>query len=176
MALPREVRERRATYLGLIGLFLSTFGAVAAKQPKGSVALGPLDLAMLGLSTFRLGRMVAYDTVLRPVREPFTATVPDPTGAGDTVEPEGTGMRRAIGELISCPTCAGTWLAALQVYALQLAPGPARIFIAMMAAVGAAELLGSVQEALGWLGQEARQRVGERERHDHHRGPDRLAA
>jgi hypothetical protein len=117
---------------------------------------------MLALSTFRLGRMVAYDKVLHPVREPFTETVPDNTGAGLTVEPEGFGARRAIGELISCPTCAGTWMAALQVYALQLFPGPARMFVAMMAAVGAAELLGSVQEALGWSGLVARQEAGER--------------
>jgi hypothetical protein len=163
VASPREARERRATYLGLIGLFLSTFGAVAVANPRKRFDVRPFDLAMLGLSTFRLGRMIAYDTVLRPVREPFTETVPDPTGAGDTVEPEGRGVRRAIGELISCPTCAGTWMAALQVYALQLFPGPARLFVTVMAAVGAAELLGSAQEALGWSGQVARQEAGQRE-------------
>jgi hypothetical protein len=159
----REARERRATYLGLIGLFFSTFGALAATHPKRRFDPRPFDLVMLALSTFRLGRMIAYDKVLNPVREPFTETVPDPTGAGDTVEPEGNGARRAIGELISCPTCAGTWAAAIQVFALQLFPGPTRIFLAVMAAVGAAELLGSAQEALGWSGQVARQEAGERE-------------
>ena len=163
MANVHESRERRATYLGLIGLFLSTFGAVAAAGPKKPFQPRPFDLVMLALSTFRLGRLIAYDQVLHPVREPFTETVPDGTGAGLTVEPEGHGARRAIGELLSCPTCAGTWIAALQVYALQLFPGPARMFVTVMAAVGAAELLGSAQEALGWSGQVARQQAGERE-------------
>jgi hypothetical protein len=164
MSAAHESRERRAAYLGLVGLFLSAFGAVATARTRKPLAVSPLDLAMLGLSTFRLGRMVAYDTVLHPFREPFTETVPDGTGAGLTVEPEGHGVRRAIGELLSCPTCAGTWIAALQVYALQVAPGPARLLVTMMAAVGLAELLGSVQEALGWSGLVARQEAGERER------------
>jgi hypothetical protein len=164
MATVRESRERRAAYVGLVGLFLSAFGAVATSRASKPLELRPLDLAMLGLSTFRLGRMIAYDKVLHPFREPFTETVPDGTGAGLTVEPEGQGVRRAIGELLSCPTCAGTWIAALQVYALQLAPGPARLLVTMMAAVGVAELLGSVQEALGWSGLVARQEAGERER------------
>jgi hypothetical protein len=163
VASTRESNERRATYLGLIGLFLSTFGAASLVNPKQRFQPRPFDLVMLALATFRVGRMIAYDKVLHPIRDPFTETVPDPTGAGDTVEPEGRGVRRAIGELISCPTCAGTWAAALQVYALQLFPGPARLFLTVMAAVGAAELLGSAQEALGWSGQLARQEAGERE-------------
>lgn len=168
----REEQQRRATYLGLTGLFLGTFGAFSLLRPKRSFELKPLDLAMLGLATFRLGRLAAYDTVVRPLREPFTETVPDPSGAGDTTEPEGRGVRRAIGELIACPTCAGTWLAAGQVYALHLAPGPARVLIAIMASVGLAELLGAAVEALGWSGLLARQEAGER---DEQRERDRLA-
>jgi hypothetical protein len=159
----REEQQRRATYLGLVGLFLGTFGAFSLSRPSRSFELKPLDLVMLGLATFRLGRLAAYDSVVRPLREPFTETVPDPTGAGDTTEPEGSGARRAIGELLSCPTCAGTWLAAGQVYALHLAPGPARLLIAIMASVGVAELLGAAVEALGWSGQVARQEAGQRE-------------
>jgi hypothetical protein len=160
----REEQQRRATYVGLVGLFLGTFGAFSLMRPSRSFDLKPLDLVMLGLSTFRLGRLAAYDPVVRPRREPFTETGPDRSGAGDTTEPEGRGARRAIGELIACPTCAGTWLAAAQVYALHLAPGPARMLIAIMASVGMAELLGAAVEALGWSGLVARQEAGEREK------------
>jgi hypothetical protein len=159
----REEEQRRATYLGLIGLFLGTFGVFSLARPSRSFELKPLDLVMLGLATFRLGRLAAYDSVVRPLREPFTETVPDPTGAGDTTAPEGGGARRAIGELLSCPTCAGTWLAAGQVYALHLAPRPARLLIAIMASVGMAELLGAAVEALGWSGLVSRQEAGQRE-------------
>ena len=159
----REEQQRRAAYLGLTGLFVGTFGVFSLLRPKRSFEPKPLDLVLLGLATFRLGRLAAYDAVVRPLREPFTETVPDPSGAGDTTEPEGRGARRAIGELISCPTCAGTWLAAGQVYALHLAPGPARVLITIMASVGLAELLDAAVEALGWSGLRARQEAGQRE-------------
>src|SRR5690606_4392915 len=103
--------------------------------------LRPFDLAQLALATYRLGRLTSYDKVAETYREPFTETVPDPTGAGETVVPEGTGVRRALGELIACPICAGTWIAAALVYGLHLAPRPTRVFLAIMSSIGGAELL-----------------------------------
>jgi hypothetical protein len=45
------------------------------------------------------------------VRAPFT-TYEGPAGSGEVEErPRGTGLRRAIGELVSCPFCMGTWIA-----------------------------------------------------------------
>lgn len=122
-----------------------------------------LDLAMLAFAVYRLGRLVAYDVVMEPLRRPFTRTVPDGTGAGDTVEPYGTGARRAIGQLISCPICAGTWISALLVFGLYAYPGPARVFLAAMAAIGAAEMLNSLTEIFCWSGQYARELTGLRE-------------
>ena len=156
----REELERRSAYLALIGLFASLFAAVSTRLIRGSGELKPLDLALLGAATFRAGRMVAYDQVLRPVREPFTATEPDESGAGETVVPEGHGAQRALGELFSCPICAGTWIAALFTYGLHLVPGPTRLLLTILSAAGAAELLGAATEALSWTGTDARRRVG----------------
>jgi hypothetical protein len=47
---------------------------------------------------------------------------------------------------------------------MHLFPAPTRVFTALMAAVGLAELLGSLQEAIGWTAQVARQEAGQRER------------
>jgi hypothetical protein len=62
--------------------------------------------------------------VTEPYRAPFTQTVSDCTVSGDTVEATVTGWQRAIGELIACPICTGTWVAAALVYGLELAPRP----------------------------------------------------
>jgi hypothetical protein len=107
-----------------------------------------------------MGRLIAFDRVMEPYRAPFTQTVPDSTGAGDTVEPKGSGWRRAIGELISCPICAGTWIAAVLTYSLELAPRPTRLLMTIMGAIGLGELFHTLTEALCWVGQHAREKAG----------------
>jgi hypothetical protein len=63
------------------------------------------------------------------VRFPLLKTVDLENGAGHVVEPKGEGMKRAIGEMISCPICAGTWIAAGLVYGLQFFPKSTRLFL-----------------------------------------------
>jgi hypothetical protein len=139
---------------------MAAFGAISAlvgrrKPPKTAAPLSPLDLALLSLSVFRLGRMVAYDRITEPLRRPFTRTVPDQTGAGETVEPrqDENGVVRSLGQLIACPICAGTWISAVLVYALELLPNPTRIFLTIFGGIGAAEMLNSLSEAFEWTGQ-----------------------
>ncbi len=124
------------------------------------ITLSPLDLVLLGLATFRLGRLVAYDRVMEPLRYPFARTVPDETGAGESVEPQGKGFRQAIGQLISCPICSGTWIAAILVYGFYAFPGPTRVFLTIAAVIGLAELLNALGEMMSWSGQLARTRAG----------------
>jgi len=92
--------ERRSTYIALIGLFPSLFATFSARLMRGSGEVKALDVALLGMATFRAGRMVAYDQVLGPVREPFTETRPDSSGAGETTEALSWGgavARRRVG-------------------------------------------------------------------------------
>lgn len=154
---------QRATYLSLTGLFLTLLTAFSARERRhgDDARIEGLDLVMLGLATFRAGRLVAFDRVTRPWREPFTQTVPDGMGAGETVAPEGAGPRRALGELLSCPVCTGTWIAAFLVYGLRLAPRPARILLAILSATGIAELLNDGAEALAWSGRVSHKRAGQ---------------
>ncbi len=154
--------SRRATYVGLSSLFASLFAAFAFyEQRRGrSNEFKPFDLAMLGLATYRLGRMVAYDKVFEAERAPFADTVPDPTGAGETVTPRGSGAQLAVGELISCPICVGTWISALLVYGLGVLPGPTRTFLKVMAGIGLAELVNAATEFMQWNGEAARVQAG----------------
>lgn len=154
--------EERATYLGLTGLFLSllTLFSIRRWQRQETGALRPFDFVLLSFATYRMGRLAAYDKVMEPIRRPFTQTTPDSSGAGKTVVPRGTGARRALGGLFSCPICTGTWIAAGLVYGLELAPGPTRLLLSIMSAIGAGELLNAATEALEWTGQAERIEVG----------------
>ncbi len=153
----QEQRER-LTYMTLVGLFLGVLGLFLGRERGGKqdFAIDPRDLALLGLATYRAGRVVAYDRVAEPFRAPVTETVPDEFDAGENVVAEGVGVRKAIGELVSCPTCVGTWVAAGLVYGLHLAPGPTRIFAAILGVSGLAEIVDDAAEALSWSAQAAR--------------------
>ncbi len=161
------MRKEYLTKLALIGLFSGGFIAFTAwawNRGLSEWRPAPFDLLLLGFAVYRLGRLVAFERVADPLRHPFTETVPDHTGAGESVEPRGEGARQAIGQLVSCPICAGTWIAAGLTYLLYLFPGPTRIFLTMTAAIGAAELLHCASEALSWTGQLRRTQTGEIER------------
>ena len=159
---PSPAGERRATYRALSSFFLTSFAGFAIYETRRGKDFDfkPFDLVQLALAAYRLGRLVSYDKVFEPYRAPFTRTVPDPSGEGMTVVPRNGGMRQAIGELISCPICAGTWISAGLVYGVALAPRITRPFLAIMSAIGAAELLDAATEALEWTGQLARERAG----------------
>lgn len=159
------VKQEYTAKIAFIGIFLSIFAAFVSRlsiwrRSREPYKLQPFDLLLLTLSTFRLGRMVAYDRVAEPIRQPFTKTVPDETGAGESVEPRGEGLRQALGQLLSCPICAGTWIAAGLVYGLQTLTNPTRVFLAIMSTIGLAEILNALTEALSWAGQLARKLSG----------------
>lgn len=122
---------------------------------------GIFDLALLGFATLRLGRLIAFSQVMEPLRAPFTDTVPDESGAGENVVARGKGIRKALGQMISCPICAGTWVAAGLTYGLYAFPEPTRLFLFMTAGIGVAELLHSCIEALSWSGSHARAQTGD---------------
>ncbi len=157
-----QVQRERLTYMTLVGLFLGVLGIFVARErgQKQDFAIGPRDLALLGLATYRAGRVVAYDRVAEPFRAPVTETVPDEFDAGENVIAEGAGVQKAIGELVSCPTCVGTWVAAGLVYGLHLAPGPTRLFAAILGVSGLAEIVSDASEALTWSAQAARKHSG----------------
>ncbi len=158
----QAVKERRATYSVLSSIFLAAFGAFALRQGKKrqEFKLRPYELLQLAFASYRLGRMIAYDKVFETYRMPFAKTIPDPSGAGDTTAPRGTGARQALGELITCPICAGTWISAALVYGLNIFPSATRAFLAIFSAVGIAELLDAATEALQWFGQVEREEAG----------------
>jgi hypothetical protein len=159
----RAGRDGRILKLTLIGSFL-TSGAVASlpslvrRRPR----TGPMQLMMLGTAAYRIGRMVAFERVAEPLRQPFTATVPDSSGAGETVVARGRGPQRVLGELLSCPICVATWAASGLFIGLGVLPRYTQTLLSVLSAVGVAELLNQVIEALTWTAEKSRAEVGGR--------------
>ena len=63
-----------------------------------------LDLVALSAATFKASRTLSHERVASFVREPFVE--------GDEERPAGEGLQRALGELVTCSRCVGTWVAA----------------------------------------------------------------
>lgn len=64
--------------------------------------VGTTEVLALGLATYRLSRLVAFDRVTSLLRSPFVRTVKGPgRPEGAREAPRGTGLRRALGELFT---------------------------------------------------------------------------
>jgi hypothetical protein len=99
------------------------------------------DGILLGLATHKLSRIAARDWVTSPLRAPFTRYQgPAPGGEVDEV-PRGTGLRRAVGELISCPFCMGPWIAGGLMVGLVARPRITRVIMGIFAAVTTSDFL-----------------------------------
>jgi hypothetical protein len=104
-------RPPYAAYASIFGAFLGGLAAtsglsrVLGRDPQCSTAL---DLAALSLATFKAARTVSHDEVTSFLRTPF---VKGEAYHGEGEEPVEGGMEQAIGELVTCSRCAGTWVA-----------------------------------------------------------------
>lgn len=124
-------------YAFLITLFNLIFGGFImlyrrTQHPLDQVS--GLDVALLGLATLRMSKLVSEDEITAVIRKPLIKEE-----AGQK-QPRGHGIRWALGRLVLCPTCTGTWIAAFLTYALHLSPRYTRPFLAMMSASGASQL------------------------------------
>jgi hypothetical protein len=92
------------------------------------------DLLLLGIATHKLSRLLAKDTVTSFARAPFTRYKGQASESEVDEEPRGSGLQRAIGELVTCPYCLGLWVASALSGGLILQPRLTR-FIAGIATV-----------------------------------------
>jgi hypothetical protein len=139
-----------AGYGALVGTFLAATGAAVvglgrAKRLPERVGAG--DLALLGVATYSLSRTITRDRVTTFLRDPFVR-VQGPAGRGEVEsESKGSGLQRAIGDLVICPFCISQWVAAAGVLGLAVAPRPTRAVASIFALHTAAEALNFVHEA-----------------------------
>jgi hypothetical protein len=93
-----------------------------------------LEFIILGLAVFRIANIVSNEQLTKPFREPF---VDEKQQHGKMVEvPKKKGFMGAMGSLIYCPSCTGTWIAAIFVYSFVLWPRPVEIIALIFALSG----------------------------------------
>jgi hypothetical protein len=117
----------------VFGGALALAGALAHALHRDPRENDALDLVVLGAATFKASRTIARDEVTSFLRDPF---VEGKAHEGDE-EPVETGdMRQAMGELVTCSRCIGTWAAAGLACTQILAPRFGRLLTWTLAAAG----------------------------------------
>ncbi|WP_102347297.1 DUF1360 domain-containing protein [Bacillus sp. Marseille-P3661] len=110
-----------------------------------------LDFILLFLATFRLTRLLVYDKITNFIRRPFhneyEETLED--GTVETfIEIKGTGLRKFIGELLSCYWCTGLWCAIVLYACYLFVPFYINPIIIVLAIAGCAALLEAILQRI----------------------------
>ena len=127
-----------AVIMGVFAGLLAGAGALGRLLDRDPQCQTPLDLVVLGLASFKAARTLARDEVTSFVRQPF---VRGEAHSGEGEEPVEGGMAQAIGELVTCTRCAGTWVAAGLASTQILAPRFGRLLTWSFAAAAANDFL-----------------------------------
>src|SRR5918992_4229499 len=137
----REPRPPYASYATIMGVFVTLLGAAGAasrRLGRDPQCQTTLDFVVLAAASFKAARTLASDEVTSFVREPF---VRGHAHEGDGEEPVEGGMHQAIGELVTCTRCIGTWTAAGLASTQILAPRFGRLVTWSLAAAAANDFL-----------------------------------
>ena len=141
---PRERPPFAAYATFAIAFHGAMAGAVAAARRSGRglpehVHAG--DVALIGAASFRLSRLISKQKVTSFVRAPFTEL----EGKGGPAEleehPRGSGLRRAMGELLVCPYCLGLWASGAFHAGLLFAPRATRFSASVLTAMTVSDFL-----------------------------------
>ncbi len=141
---PRERPPFAAYATFAIAFHGAMAGAVAVAKRSGRdlpehVHAG--DVALIGAASFRLSRLISKQKVTSFVRAPFTEL----EGKGGPAEleehPRGSGLRRAVGELLVCPYCLGLWASGAFHAGLLFAPRATRFSASVLTAMTISDFL-----------------------------------
>ena len=95
-------------YVGLTGTAALVSRHRGVRLPE---SVPTTDLALLGVATYRLSRLISKDAITSPLRARWTRVV-ERCGPGEVAEePRRSGTGHAVGELLTCPFCLAQWVA-----------------------------------------------------------------
>src|SRR5215218_7386081 len=153
----RPPYEAYATIAGAFAGLLGTAGALGRLVGRDPQCQTALDYGILAAATFKAARTLARDEVTSFMRQPFVEGEAHP---GEDEEPvQDGGMQQAIGELVTCTRCVGTWAAAGLASTQVLAPRFGRLLTWSLAAAAANDFLQAGFIALTSKANEVQERV-----------------
>jgi hypothetical protein len=133
-----------AEYAAMLAFYVTTVAVLTGatiEQKRLPKRFSLLDLALLGIATHKLSRIVAKDRITSILRAPFVSYIRS-AGAGEVEEePRGRGIQRGIGHLVSCPYCMAPWCATTLAFGLVFAPRVTRFFAGILASVAISDFL-----------------------------------
>lgn len=106
------------------------------------------DIALLGMATHKLSLVGSQDAITSPLRAPFTELREKKSPKEVEEKPRGEGLRRSVGELLTCKFCLSVWVASLFTYGLVLAPSVTRLVATLFSVVTVSDFLHQVYKVL----------------------------
>ena len=113
---------------------LAAAGALSRLLRRDPQCQTALDFVVLSAATFKAARTLSHDEVTSFLRQPF---VRGDAHSGEDEEPVEGGFEQAIGELVTCTRCIGTWAAAGLAATQVLAPRFGRLLTWSLGAAAA---------------------------------------
>lgn len=128
-----------AVFAALVACAAGLTAASGRRLPNG---IGPWDLLLVTAGTHKLSRTLSKDAVTSPLRVPFTR-YSSGGGPAELMEDARTasGVRHAIGELVTCPFCLDMWIATGFAFGHVFAPRVTRLVAATFTALAGADFL-----------------------------------
>lgn len=142
--------------LGSYALLMGVYGASLAgflgwRHGRAlPVRLTLRDALLLGVATHKLSRIMARDFVTSPLRAPFVRYEGKRPAAEVSESPRGHGLRRAVGDLVSCTFCLGPWVAGALACAHAVRPRETRLVASIFALTTVSDFLHRGYE---WVGE-----------------------
>lgn len=131
-----------AAYALLTAAFGALFGGgTAAVHDRLPDRPRATDVALAGVATYKISRLVAKDRVTSVLRAPFTRYEGDAGPSEVSEQPRGRGLQLALGELLVCLYCIGQWVAAALALGQIAAPRTTRFVAGTFAAYALADAL-----------------------------------
>ena len=130
------------SYAAIMATFaggLAAAGVLGRALRRDPQCQSALDFVVLSAASFKAARTLSRDQITSFIREPF---VEGQAGAVEDEEPVHTGgMEQAIGELVTCTRCVGTWAAAGLAATQMVAPRFGRLLTWSLGAAAANDFL-----------------------------------
>jgi hypothetical protein len=138
-------------HIALVSVFGAGVTAAGVLQRRSGRPLPervlPGDLALMAVGTYKLSRLIAKDRITSFLRAPFTRYKGESERPSEvSEEARGSGVQRAVGELLVCPYCLGQWVGTAFLVVYLREPRLARTLAALFTIVAGSDLL---QEA--WI-------------------------
>jgi Protein of unknown function (DUF1360) len=140
------------SYGVLAGAFNLVFAVflLAARLTGKSIPerVGAKDIVLLGMATHKLSLVGSQDAIMSPLRAPFTQLREKESPKKVDEKPRGEGVRRSVGELLTCKFCLSVWVASLFTYGIVLVPRVTRLVAALFSVVTVSDYLHQAYKAL----------------------------